>query len=121
MGNEMHAKFNGIGFHTWQTRVRGYLMKKNLWGVVKPLAEGESMQTRAQLAQFTSKDEQALGIILTALDDNFIHNLDDAQTAQAAWNIRKIVWCTCKAFKNDTQNSALWLNVRKRRRFVFVN
>ena len=61
-------------------------MKKNLWGVVKPLAEGESMQTRAQLAQFTSKDEQALGIILTALDDNFIHNLDDAQTAQAAWN-----------------------------------
>ena len=75
----------GIGFHTWQVKLKGYLMKKGLWGVVKPMGEGETVQTRANTTQFQAKDEQALGIIITSLDDNFVHYLDECTTAFNAW------------------------------------
>ena len=52
-------KFTGNGFHTWQSKPKGYLMKKNLWGVVKPLSENERMETRSSMAKFQEKDEQA--------------------------------------------------------------
>ena len=79
-------KFDGTGFHTWQVKLKGgYLMKKNLWNVVKPMAQGENPQTRAAQAQFTQKDEQALGIIITGLDDTHVHYIDDANTAHEAW------------------------------------
>ena len=62
-------------------------MKKNLWGIVKPLAQGENANTRAAQALFTQKDEQALGIIITSLDDSFIHYIDEAKTSNEAWGI----------------------------------
>lgn len=82
-------KFNGQGFHTWQTKVKGYLMKKNLWSIVKIKVEDEttSVSTRAMTAANQARDEQALGIIITALDDNYIHYVDDAETSSQAWEI----------------------------------
>ena len=87
MGKGDLSKFKGEGFHTWQTKVKGYLMKKNLWGVVKPNTEEEGTSTRASTAQTKDKDEQALGIIITSLDDAYIHYIDEATTAQQAWGI----------------------------------
>ena len=60
-------------------------MKKNLWAIVKPLGESETIETRANLARFNERDEQAFGVLLTALDDNYIHYLDNCTTALQAW------------------------------------
>ena len=81
MGKESIDKFTGHGFHTWQSKIKGYLMKKNLWAVVKPLSENERVETRATMAKFQEKDEQAYGVLLTSLDDNYIHYLDACTSA----------------------------------------
>ena len=39
------------------------------------------------MAKFQEKDEQAHGILLTSLDDNYIHYLDECNSALQAWNI----------------------------------
>ena len=62
-------------------------MKKNLWDVVKPLGENERIKMRSSMAKFQEKDEQAYGILLTSLDDNYIHYLDECNSALQAWNI----------------------------------
>ena len=90
MGKDDITKFNGEGFHTWQTKLRGYLMKKNLWAVVntnEPSNEGTTTRASAstQSTQFIARDEQALGIIITALHDNYIHFIDECNTANEAW------------------------------------
>ena len=88
MGKGDLSKFKGEGFHTWQTKVKGYLMKKNLWSIVKPNPAGEEgTSTRTSTAQTRDRDEQALGIIITSLDDAYIHYIDDASTAQQEWGI----------------------------------
>ena len=57
-------------------------------GIVKPNPAGEEgTSTRASTAQTRDRDEQALGIIITSLDDAYIHYIDDASTAQQAWGI----------------------------------
>ena len=64
-------------------------MKKNLWTIVKPLPEGEAGTSievnRATTAALQDKDEQALGIIITSLGDNFIHYIDGIKSAMEAW------------------------------------
>lgn len=86
MGKGDITKFKEEGFHTWQTKVKGYLMKKNLWSIVKPNPVGEEgTSTRTSTTQTRDRDEQALGIIITSLDDAYIHYIDDASTAQQAW------------------------------------
>lgn len=88
MGKGDITKFKDKGFHTWQTKVKGHLMKKNLWSIVKPNPAGEEgTSTRASTAQTRDRDEQALGIIITSLDDAYIHYIDEATTAQQAWGI----------------------------------
>ena len=62
-------------------------MKKNIWGVVKPLGENERIKTWSSMVKFQEKDEQAYGILLTSLDDNYIHYLDECNSALQAWNI----------------------------------
>lgn len=86
------TKFNGEGFHTWQIKLRGYLMKKNLWAIVKsPInaQDQEGTHTRASTSTLStlaiSKDEQALGIIITTLHDNYVHFVDECTTAHDAW------------------------------------
>ena len=39
------------------------------------------------MAKFQEKDEQAYGILLTSLDDNYIHYLDECNSALQALNI----------------------------------
>ena len=73
MGKDSIDKFTGMGFHTWQSKIKGYLMKKNLWSIVKPFWESERIKTRASTARLQEKDEQAFEIFLTSLDDNYIH------------------------------------------------
>ena len=86
MGKDEINKFNGEGFHTWQVKLRGYLMKKNLWAITKTSPQ-EGTQTRASASstQTTFQDEQALGIIITALHDNYVHFVDECDTAHNAW------------------------------------
>ena len=63
MGNGDIVIFSGVDFHTWQVKVKGYLMKKGLWSVVKPQGEVEStFATRGQNNSFASQDQKALGI-----------------------------------------------------------
>ena len=71
MGKEDINRFNGIGFHTWQVKVKGLLMKKGLWSVVKNQGEEEVITTRGKTSQFAQKDEKALGIIITCLGDDY--------------------------------------------------
>ena len=79
-------KFNGVGFHTWQVKVKGLLMRKNLWSVVTKDGEvDDSIRTRGQASQFALKDEKALGIILTSMGDDYLHYLDEPNTARTAW------------------------------------
>ena len=42
MGEKDINTFNGEGFHMWQTKLRGYLMKKNLWAIVNAPANEQS-------------------------------------------------------------------------------
>ena len=46
MGKDGIERFNVIGFHTWQAKVKGLLMKKGLWGVVKDQGEEDIINTR---------------------------------------------------------------------------
>ena len=85
MGKDSIDKFTRMGFHTWQSKIKGYLMKKHLWSIVNPLGENERMETRASMARFQEKDEQAFGILLTSLDDNYVHYLDNCTSAYLAW------------------------------------
>lgn len=87
MGKGDIDKFKGEGFHTWQTKVKGYLMKKGLWGVISAQGEFEGTQTRASTLHNKERDEQALGVIITSLDDAYIHYIDDASSAKEAWDI----------------------------------
>ena len=80
-------KFNGMGFHTWQTKVKGHLMRKNLWSIVKVQEAESSVNTRASSTANQARDEQALGIIITALEDNSIHYIDECDTASKAWDV----------------------------------
>ncbi|KAI5056699.1 hypothetical protein GOP47_0028517 [Adiantum capillus-veneris] len=58
-------KFNETCFYTWQIKVKGYLMRKKLWSVVKPLSTDEASTsvavTRALSDEQQCKDEQASG------------------------------------------------------------
>lgn len=88
MGKDKITKFNGKGFHTWKVKLRGYLMKKNLWAITKAsLSSQESTYTRASAsnAQAATQDEQALGNIITALHDNYVHFVDECDTTHNAW------------------------------------
>ena len=87
MGKGDIDKFKGEGFHTWHTKVKGYLMKKGLWGVISAQGESEGTQTRASTLHNKERDEQALGVIITSLDDAYIHYIDDASSAKEAWDI----------------------------------
>ena len=63
-------------------------MKKNIWAITKTPPQ-EGTQTRASTSTLStlaiSKDEQALGIIITALHDNYVHFVDECDTAHNAW------------------------------------
>ena len=64
-------------------------MKKQLWSIVKSRnTEATTLEgtlTRAQIAHAQVKDEQALGIIITSLHDNYVHFTDNCTTALEAW------------------------------------
>lgn len=87
MGNDNISTFNGVGFHTWQVKVKGYLMKKGLWSVITSNVDEENPPSRAQLKEMQIKDEKALGILLTSVADEIVHYLDQSTTAKHAWEI----------------------------------
>ena len=69
MGKDNICMFNGVGFHTWQVKVKGLLMKKGLWSVITTEVEEENQLSRAQHREMQLKDEKALGITLTSYLD----------------------------------------------------
>lgn len=87
MGNDNLSIFNGVGFHTWQVKVKGYLMKKGLWSIITSNIDEENPPSRAQQRELQIKDEKALGILLTSVADEIVHYLDQSTTAKHAWEI----------------------------------
>ena len=81
MGNDNLSIFNGVGFHTWQVKVKGHLMKKGLWSVITSIIVEDNPPTRAQLKELQMKYEKALGILLTSVADEIVHYLDQSTTA----------------------------------------
>ena len=49
MGKESVEKYESVGSHTWQVKLKGLLLKKGLWGVVKPLGQNETVTTWSQM------------------------------------------------------------------------
>lgn len=84
MGLNDVSIFNGVGFHTWQVKLKGYLMKKGLWSIIT--TEGGGNLTAQQQREYTQKDEKALGILLTSVADDIVHHLDQATSAKIAWD-----------------------------------
>ena len=87
MGNKDISIFNGLDFHTWQVKLKGYLMKKGVWSIITTEA-GDNLTT-PQLRERNLKDEKALGILLTSVADDIVHHLDQASTAKDAWDTLK--------------------------------
>lgn len=69
-------------------------MKKNLWSLIKPpqFDGGDNVGTWASSSQNQACDEQTLGIILFALDDNFIHYINKANATMFEWNGLKCIF-----------------------------
>ena len=87
MAKESIAKYEGVGFHTWQVKVKGLLiMKRGLWGIVKPLGKTKIVTTWSQAAHFKTQDEKVLGFIIISLGYDYLHYTDDANKALEAWN-----------------------------------
>ena len=78
--------FSGVGFPTWQVKVKGYLMKKGLWSVVKLEGEIETntIKTRGDSSAFSSRGKKALGILLTSVANDIAHYLDEATSSRHA-------------------------------------
>ncbi|KAH7437110.1 hypothetical protein KP509_05G056600 [Ceratopteris richardii] len=68
MGKDSLAMFNDDGFHTWKVKVKGYLMKKGLWSVVKQNGETEASSSKGKDHNFSQRDEKALGVLISSLD-----------------------------------------------------
>ena len=84
MGNNDISIFNGVGFHTWQVKLKGYLMKKGLWSIITSV--GGKNLTAPQQRKLKQKGEKALGILLTSVADEIVHHLDQATTGKIAWD-----------------------------------
>ena len=61
MGNNDISIFNGVGFHTWQVKLTGYLMKKGLWSIINSIG-GQNL-TAPQQRELKEKNEKALDIL----------------------------------------------------------
>ena len=85
MGKDELATFNGVGFHTWQVKVKGHLMRKGLWSVIT--TQIDEPRNQAQQRDFQVKDEKALGILTTSVSNEIVHYLDQATTSKNAWEI----------------------------------
>ena len=84
----------------WKVSLRGYLMKKGLWSVVKLLSQGKTIQTHAQQAQFPRKDEKPLGIINISLHNSHVHYVDEAMITLGVWeNLEKVFGAKVKHSK----------------------
>ena len=76
-------KFNGNGFHTWQTKIKFTLMKKGIWNVTN--GKEKKPSTREGELSWLVKDEKALAIIALGLSDCYIHHIDGCENAFDAW------------------------------------
>ena len=80
MGKEGVDKYEGVGFHTWQVKLKGMLMKKGLRGIIKPLSHNKTMTTWAQVVHFHTQDEKTLRLKITSLGDDYLHYINNAGT-----------------------------------------
>ena len=83
MGKDELATFNGVGFHTWQVKVKGHLMRNGLWSVITTQMD-EPRGNQAQQRYFQIKDKKALGILITSVSNEIFHYLDQATTSKHA-------------------------------------
>ena len=95
--------FNGVGFHTWQVKVKGYLMKKGLWSMIT--FDGKNLTVQQQRERMF-KDKRAFGILLTSVADEIIHYLDQATSAKEAWEILE------KTFRAKSKHSRILLKMQ---------
>ena len=105
MGKDELATFNGVGFHTWQVKVKGHLMRKGLWSVITTQMD-EPRGNQEQQRYFQIKDEKALGILITSVSKEIVHYLDQATTSKNAWEILE------KTFGAKSKHSKIFLKMQ---------
>ena len=79
-------RFTGANFHTWQTRLKFVLQKKELWKLIVTNDE-QVPTTREAKAQWELSDTKALAIIALALGDEYLHHISNITTSKLAWEI----------------------------------
>ena len=104
MGKYELSTFNGVGFHTWQVKVKGHLMRKGLWSVITTQMD-EPRGNQAQQRYHQIKDEKALGILITSISDEIVHYLDQATTSKNAWEMNLLHTLFISTFKHKFQDS----------------
>lgn len=73
-------KFNGDGFHSWQTQVKYLLMFKGLW-----LYVNGKKTPNANKDDEVEDDERAQAMIMFTIDKSLIHHIDKLATATLKW------------------------------------
>lgn len=77
-------RFTGSHFHTWQTRMRFLLQKKDLWKLVTTSDENIPI-SREGKAQWDACNTKALAIMALSLGDEYLHHISSAATTKIAW------------------------------------
>ena len=77
-------RFTGSHFHTWQTRMRFLLQKKDLWKLITT-TEDNIPTTREGKAQWELNDTKALAIIALSLGDEYLHHISNVGSTKEAW------------------------------------
>ena len=83
---ESMERFTGNRFHTWQTRLRFLLQKKELWKVIDT-DDALVPITREARAQWDVLDTKTLAIIALNLGDEYLHHISNLSTTKEAWKI----------------------------------
>ena len=83
---ESMERFTGNNFHTWQTRLRFLLQKKELWKVIDT-DDALVPITREARAQWDVLDTKTLAIIALNLGDEYLHHISNLSTTKEAWKI----------------------------------
>lgn len=109
---EKVERFVGRNFHTWQTRLRFLLQKKELWKLVTT-APDQIPVTREAKSLWDLQDTKALAIIALALGDEYLHHISNAESTKSAWDtLDKLFGASGKNAKINLKLQLFRLNMK---------
>ena len=104
-------RFIGENFHTWQTRLKFLLQKKELWKFISSDAS-QIPTTREAKAQWDLADTKTLSIIALNLGDQYLHHISNLDSAKSAWEtLDQLFGATCKNAKINLKLQLFKLNM----------